>query len=483
MHFTLDDDDDGGFVPDNQSSGKLAALFRTDAQHHQGGNEKLTYQRPTAPKGQPQAQAPQAGQAQKAPETMSLIHACVGVHIYKFINNQYASQGKFGLAIVGMHSAPQYKLLVYVNNQQRLCEASVTDQFSFTVQPNNYASFYDDQRQNWSILFNSEKEITDFSKHLVACKYNCSPKLLTLDLAAGEDAAVGLGDSVEMRYTGWLVSGGAIGQMFDTNVNKDKAHRFKIGAGKVIKGWDEGVVGMKKSGRRLIVIPPALAYGDKSPAANVPANSTLLFEVQAIKVKIGSGGGDAKEAAAPAAATATSSAATAGAKPPVASKPDAAAVEESRVRAASRGHSSEDLRARTSSLNEAMSTPGEGGKAKVISRMAKLGRATLPFKGAVAATPDTEDDDLEESQPPSPAPAQQPQPVVAARPVPSPRPTQEAVASRRTSSNNRNNNSSSSSNNNNNSHNNNNNNNSSSNNNNNSHNNNNNNNSSSNNNN
>uniref|UniRef100_A0A3B5LL78 peptidylprolyl isomerase n=1 Tax=Xiphophorus couchianus TaxID=32473 RepID=A0A3B5LL78_9TELE len=75
-------------------------------------------------------------------------------------------------------------------------------------------------------------------------------------------------------------------QMFDSNQNKDKLLRLKIGAGKVIKGWEEGMLGMKKAGRRLIIIPPTLAYGAKGVPNRVPPNSTLIFEVELRAKKI-----------------------------------------------------------------------------------------------------------------------------------------------------------------------------------------------------
>jgi FK506-binding protein 15 len=78
------------------------------------------------------------------------------------------------------------------------------------------------------------------------------------------------GDSVDVKYTGWLFENG-IGKKFDGNTDSDKSFKFKVGKGKVIKGWDEGMVGMAKGGRRILVISPALAYGSQVNPPNVDA--------------------------------------------------------------------------------------------------------------------------------------------------------------------------------------------------------------------
>ncbi|NXT24263.1 FKB15 protein, partial [Syrrhaptes paradoxus] len=158
------------------------------------------------------------------------------------------------------------------------------------VQPNNYSTFYDDQRQNWSIMFESEKAAMDFSKQVCIAKCNSSPVLesvLCQDLVLGEGQGVEGGDSLEIAYTGWLFQNNGLGQVFDSNVNKDKLLRLKLGSGKVIKGWEEGMMGMKKGGRRYLIIPPAWAYGTQGVAGRVPPDSTLVFEVEVRRVKLG----------------------------------------------------------------------------------------------------------------------------------------------------------------------------------------------------
>lgn len=90
------------------------------------------------------------------------------------------------------------------------------------------------------------------------------------------DAAVQAGDSIEVRYTGWLMKDGAFGKEFDGNATKDKPFRFKVGKGKVIAGWDAGVVSMKRGGVRFLGIPAAQGYGAQGVPDRIPANTYRL---------------------------------------------------------------------------------------------------------------------------------------------------------------------------------------------------------------
>jgi FKBP-type peptidyl-prolyl cis-trans isomerase FkpA len=101
------------------------------------------------------------------------------------------------------------------------------------------------------------------------------------DLKEGKGAEAKKGDTVEVHYTGWLTNG----KKFDSSLDRNETFSFKLGAGKVIKGWDEGVVGMKVGGKRKLTIPPALGYGATGAGDDIPPNATLVFEVELIKVK------------------------------------------------------------------------------------------------------------------------------------------------------------------------------------------------------
>jgi FKBP-type peptidyl-prolyl cis-trans isomerase FkpA len=99
------------------------------------------------------------------------------------------------------------------------------------------------------------------------------------DLQVGTGTAAQAGDSVSVYYTGWL----ADGTKFDSSLDREQAFDFTLGAGNVIAGWDEGVVGMKVGGVRLLVIPPSLGYG-ATQYSSIPGNSTLTFEVQLVAI-------------------------------------------------------------------------------------------------------------------------------------------------------------------------------------------------------
>ena len=89
---------------------------------------------------------------------------------------------------------------------------------------------------------------------------------------------------VEVHYTGWLSDGGKKGAKFDSSKDRKQTFKFSVGAGYVIKGWDEGVLSMSEGETRLFTIPSNLAYGDRGAGGVIPPNATLLFEVELIKV-------------------------------------------------------------------------------------------------------------------------------------------------------------------------------------------------------
>jgi peptidylprolyl isomerase len=104
------------------------------------------------------------------------------------------------------------------------------------------------------------------------------------DLKVGTGEAAKKGDMVEVHYTGWLYVDGKVGKKFDSSVDRKEPFPFTIG-GRVIKGWNEGVVGMKVGGKRRLIIPPDLAYGKEGAGDDIPPNATLLFEVELLKIK------------------------------------------------------------------------------------------------------------------------------------------------------------------------------------------------------
>lgn len=104
--------------------------------------------------------------------------------------------------------------------------------------------------------------------------------LESTDITVGTGAEATTGSTVSVHYTGTLTDG----TKFDSSLDRGAPFSFNLGAGQVIKGWDEGVVGMKVGGKRKLVIPPSLGYGDRA-VSTIPANSTLVFEVELLEVK------------------------------------------------------------------------------------------------------------------------------------------------------------------------------------------------------
>jgi FKBP-type peptidyl-prolyl cis-trans isomerase len=101
------------------------------------------------------------------------------------------------------------------------------------------------------------------------------------DIKVGTGATVAAGQSVKVHYTGWLTSG----KKFDSSVGGEPFTVEPLGSAPVIKGWNEGIIGMKVGGKRQLRIPPELAYGASGYPGAIPANATLIFDVQLLSVK------------------------------------------------------------------------------------------------------------------------------------------------------------------------------------------------------
>ena len=98
------------------------------------------------------------------------------------------------------------------------------------------------------------------------------------DVEVGTGASPASGQTCVMHYTGWLWVDGAKGARFDSSLDRGRPFEFPIGRGRVIKGWDEGVASMKVGGKRTLLIPPELGYGDRGAGGVIPPGATLLFE-------------------------------------------------------------------------------------------------------------------------------------------------------------------------------------------------------------
>ncbi|MBK7792101.1 MAG: FKBP-type peptidyl-prolyl cis-trans isomerase [Betaproteobacteria bacterium] len=114
-------------------------------------------------------------------------------------------------------------------------------------------------------------------------------ELQKTDVKQGTGAEAVSGKAVVVHYTGWLYDPAAAdgkGAKFDSSLDRRVPFGFILGAGRVIKGWDEGVAGMKVGGQRTLVIPPQMGYGDRGAGGGViPPNATLLFDVELLEVR------------------------------------------------------------------------------------------------------------------------------------------------------------------------------------------------------
>ncbi len=105
------------------------------------------------------------------------------------------------------------------------------------------------------------------------------------DTKVGTGAEATPGHKVTVHYTGWLDQNGAKGKKFDSSVDRGQPFAFVLGAHQVIRGWDEGVAGMKVGGTRTLVIPPELGYGARGAGGVIPPNAKLIFDVELLGVQ------------------------------------------------------------------------------------------------------------------------------------------------------------------------------------------------------
>ncbi|XP_020015933.2 FK506-binding protein 15 isoform X2 [Castor canadensis] len=377
--FGAGEEDDTDFLSPSGGA-RLASLFGLDQATAGHGNEFFQYTAPKQPKkGHGTASTGNQTTPKAAPASTgtSTVLVATAVHAYRYTNGQYVKQGKFGAAVLGNHTAREYRILLYISQQQTVTVARIHLNFELMVRPNNYSTFYDDHRQNWSIMFESEKAAVEFNKQVCIAKCNSTSSLdvvLSQDLTVVEGPAVEVGDSLEVAYTGWLFQNHVLGQVFDSTANKDKLLRLKLGSRKVIKGWEDGMVGMKKGGKRLLIVPPACAVGSEGVIGWIPStDSILVFEVEVRRVKFARDSGSdghsisSWDSAAPSPVPGADSLSA----DPVVLPPTSVPFKS--------GESA--LRTKSNSLSEQLTTntSPDTVKAKLISRMAKMGQPMLPI--------------------------------------------------------------------------------------------------------
>ncbi|MDP1558687.1 MAG: FKBP-type peptidyl-prolyl cis-trans isomerase [Nitrosomonas sp.] len=116
-------------------------------------------------------------------------------------------------------------------------------------------------------------------------------KLEKIDTKVGSGEEAVVGKTVNVHYTGWLYDESAPekkGSKFDSSHDRNELFSFLLGSGRVIKGWDQGVIGMKVGGQRTLIVPPSMAYGERGAGNVIPPNATLIFDVELVGFQDGS---------------------------------------------------------------------------------------------------------------------------------------------------------------------------------------------------
>jgi len=290
--FTLEgdnSDDELDFTPITKPGGGLGNVFGANPPTHASANNaKLTYKPPKQPVQGTDTQKSEyrnieikqttVAKDEDNFELMSNIRPGVkmatAVSAYKFENNGFESLGKLGLAIIGKKESNCYQLLLYRGKQIAVAVANISPKLKFNIQPDNYANFLDERGSSFTVCFDSQDVLINFSKQVLLCKTSFKmPGVFCCDLCLGDGRDVGMGDSLEVQMTGWTVENQSIGQMVENTRNKEKGLRFKLGGKSFFSGLESGIVGMKKGGRRFLIV--------------VSENGMKAYDVEVIKLKPG----------------------------------------------------------------------------------------------------------------------------------------------------------------------------------------------------
>ncbi|KAK7067219.1 hypothetical protein SK128_017998 [Halocaridina rubra] len=247
-----DDDDESDFMP--SSSSKLSALFTGPSSK----SSNLKYVAPKQPRsdstGADGEKVNSAASGQQGQTQAPVVLMATAVHAYLYVNGAAQSQGRVMCCILGNVSERNFDLLMYRSKQDHLTRTKIHQHFTFTVLPNNYANFSDDQQRNWSIMIDTG-QYSDFIMQIGLCRAICflhgnTGKHLVQDVVLGEGPALKDGDHAQISYSTWNIKEGKQGDQAD---HLKSSQRIKL---KDITGtWESGIHGAQKNGRRLIFTP------------------------------------------------------------------------------------------------------------------------------------------------------------------------------------------------------------------------------------
>ncbi|XP_011873120.1 PREDICTED: FK506-binding protein 15 [Vollenhovia emeryi] len=238
------DDDEADFVPSSGSN--LAAIFGLQSKPADFNSTKQAARK--------KSNARYNGQ-QTAPPSKTEVLIAKAVHAFKLQNGQYASVGKLGMALTGNVVTRMYQIILYKTKQEYISVATVTHDFAYTMQANNYASYYDDNKDNWSILFENNESYLEFAIEAGLARYFATQEkgenVIYQDLTPSDkDVIAKEGDKICIKY----FAGTEIVQPFKTNFAMSQTMTVEISTD---ENWERILLGSGKGLKRVLFLPPS----------------------------------------------------------------------------------------------------------------------------------------------------------------------------------------------------------------------------------
>lgn len=205
---------------------------------------------------------------------------------------QPQAEGRVGAAVTAGRNCTTAQLMVYRGQQDYLCLVDITPSFAYTVQENNYATFYGKDGKAWSLQFGNAGDARNFAIHVALAKFFVSGQksivVLEEPMQMSGTHVLTTGDSAGIKYTTWLTKPdtGALAAQVDSNATKDGVSRITIGDHSTsFPAWHAALNGRKKGFKGIVVSPPAMAFGEAGVPGTIPPNSIIVFELEVARVK------------------------------------------------------------------------------------------------------------------------------------------------------------------------------------------------------
>lgn len=265
------DDDESDFVPSGGSN--LAAIFGLQSKHADSHSAKQVV---------PKKSNTRYNIQQAAPPSKTEVLIAKAVHAFKLQNGQYASVGKLGMALTGNAVTRMYQIILYKTKQEYISVATVTRDFVYTIQANNYASYYDNNKENWSILFESNENYLEFAIEVGLARYFATQEkgesVIYQDLMPSDkDVIAKEGDNICIKY----FVGTEIVQPFKTNFTTSQTMTVEISTD---ENWERSLLDSGKGLKRVLFLPPSkqISLGPGFPKER---DVMLIIEITDIRVQ------------------------------------------------------------------------------------------------------------------------------------------------------------------------------------------------------